>query len=187
MDTGIKKDWAERRRLILDRNQIHTNLDTIIQAAKADEYSLAIFKPTEVIKFIAEPTERDWEISRKLAAQAALSQGSLFEENDRSDFTLMPKLPYKFSFRFKDDAGKVSTLMIEDWEIGQLYWNCLKGGDEAAAVEKVKQKYFDDFAKTKDLHFFLGTTHEAHVRKFKNPYVIIGTFHPPHIVQDGLF
>lgn len=77
--------------------------------------------------------------------------------------------------------------MIEDWEIGQLYWNCLKREkNEAAAIKKVKQKFFDDFALTKDLYLFLGTTREWHQRG-KNPYVIIGTFHPPHVVQDSLF
>jgi len=41
-----------------------------------------------------------------------------------------------------------------------LYWNCLKRyeGNEAMACEDVKKKYFDDFAKTKDLYLFLGTT-----------------------------
>lgn len=45
----------------------------------------------------------------------------------------------------------------------------------------------DDFVKTKDLYLFLGTTYEWHVRKARNPFVIIGTCHPPHIMQNGLF
>jgi hypothetical protein len=186
VDTGPRRDWDERRRLILEKNTIHTNLGTIIKAAKANEYSLAIFKPAEITRFITEPVEREWKLDRKQAAEAALAQGSLFAENDQRDFKLMPKLPYKFSYRFKDDAGKESTLMIEDWEIGQLFWNCLKKYGEETAVKKVKEKYFEDFAKTKDLHLFLGTTHQAHIRKFINPYVIIGTFHPPHIMQRSL-
>ncbi|MGV3592359.1 MAG: hypothetical protein ACO1PZ_11770 [Gammaproteobacteria bacterium] len=187
VSTGKRRDWADRRRLVLGKNKVHTNLESIITAAKKNEYSLAIFKPTEITQFIAEEVDRDWEISRKQAAEAALSQGSLFEESDHSDFKLMPKLPYKFSYRFRDDVGKKSTLMIEDWEIGQLYWSCLKNHDEKTAITKVKEMYFDNFARTKDLHLFLGTTHEAHIRKFNNPYVIIGTFHPPHVKQDSLF
>lgn len=55
-------------------------------------------------------------------------------------------------------------MMIEDWEIGQLYWNSLKrhGGNETKAVADVRKKYFDDFAKTKDLYFYLGTTQIHH-------------------------
>jgi hypothetical protein len=77
--------------------------------------------------------------------------------------------------------------MIEDWETGQLYWNCVKRAPPEDAVRKVRQKYLDDFAKTKDLYFFLGTTREWHVRKAPNPFVIVETFHPPHIVQESLF
>ena len=69
--------------------------------------------------------------------------------------------------------------MIEDWEIGTLFWKCLKKheGNEAKALADVKRKYFDDFAKTKDLYLFLGTTKKFHKRS-KNPFIIIGTFTP---------
>ena len=62
------------------------------------------------------------------------------------------------------------------------------GAYDAASgvVRKVEEKYFEDFVRTKDLYLFLGTTHEAHIRKFTNPYVIIGTFHPPHVMQRYL-
>jgi hypothetical protein len=116
-----------------------------------------------------------------------MKQGHLFEDQNLEDFRIMPKLPYKFSYRFKDDAGIESKLMIEDWEIGQLYWNCEKRYGKDEAVPKVRQKYMDDFVKTKDLYLFLGTTYEWHVRKARNPFVIIGTFHPPHITQNILF
>ena len=79
---------------------------------------------------------------------------------------------------FKDVDGKKSKLMIGDWEIGQLYWNCLaKYQDEKIACEKVRDKYLNDFAKTKDLYFFLGTGQTHHFTSH-NPFMIIGTFHP---------
>src|SRR5690606_3402939 len=88
------------------------------------------------------------------------------------------KLPYKFSYVLVDNRGRKSTMMIEDWEIGQLYWNCLSkyNGDEAKAVADVRKKYFDDFAKSKDLHLYLGTS-QAHHYPSRNPFMIIGTFH----------
>lgn len=186
---GTDRAWEERRRLVLEKNTVHTNLNEIIKAAKDNEYSLAIFKPTEIVDFIAEPTDSEWELSRKEAAEAAVRQGSLFNEFELypTDFKLMPKLPWKFKYEFLDDQGKSSKLMIEDWEIGQLYWNCLKGNaSPEKAVKKVRAKYFDDFARTKDLHFFLGTTLKWHLTAL-NPYVIIGTFHPPYIKQPRLF
>jgi len=102
----------------------------------------------------------------------------LFEETKKL-FTVVKKLPYKFSYIFTTEDNIERTLMIEDWELGQLYWNCLKytNGDEELACKKVRQKYFDDFIK-KDLHFFLGTTRQFH-KIAPNPFIIIGAFYPP--------
>jgi hypothetical protein len=78
--------------------------------------------------------------------------------------------------------------MIEDWEIGQLYWNCLARHEwnEAKAVDDVKKKYFNDFAKTKDIHLFLGTS-QLHHYVSHNPFMIIGVFYPKIETQLSLF
>ncbi len=114
-----KNAWEKRRKLILEKNTVHTNLNQIIQAAKNNEYSLAIFKPKEIVDFIAERTDSEWELSKEEAVKAAIRQGSLFNELELypSDFKLMPKLPWKFKYKFLDDAGKPRMI---DWEIGQL-------------------------------------------------------------------
>src|SRR5690606_16411262 len=70
-------------------------------------------------------------------------QLNLFDNQDKDDITefeLVDKVPYKFSFRFKDDENRESTLMIEDWETGMLFWNSLirYKGDERKACEDVK-------------------------------------------------
>ena len=124
-------------------------------------------------------------MSKLDAIQAALDQGSLLDEKSNNDFKITRKLPFKFSYKFVDDEGKVSTLMIEDWEVGQLYWNCLKASTPEQAAKKVREKYLDDFAKKKDLYFFLGTTMLWHSRA-PNPYMIIGTFHPPFTDEPTL-
>jgi len=113
---------------------------------------------------------------------------NLFDTSKGSIFKVVRKLPYKFSYIFSDEVGDASTLMIEDWELGQLYWNSLKrnGGDEIKACADVKDKYFNNFAKTKDLYLFLGTT-KLHHFTAPNPFVIIGTFYPKLIVQTSLF
>ncbi len=92
------------------------------------------------------------------------------------------------AFLFKDNQGTESLMMVEDWETGLLYWNCLTKheGNEAKAIEDVRKKYFDDFAKTKDLHFFLGTS-QVHHHVSHNPFMIIGTFHPKIELQGILF
>ena len=181
-DKPKKPNWNERRRIVFNNKKIYTNLQELIGKAKSDGTSLAVFKPTKVLGFIVEAVDREWD-AEKLAILKNLSrQLSLFQtaEEIEKEYRVVPKVPYKFSYRFEDDSGKQSTLMIEDWETGMLYWNCLESakGDESVAIEKVRQKYINDFALTKDLHFFLGTTKQYH-NVSPNPFLIIGTFHPP--------
>lgn len=180
-------NWRERKNIVL-KNKVHTDLTALIAEAKDDNIgtSLAVFKPTEIIDFTIEPTEREWDRNR-LRKLEADRQTNIFKKPD-DYFEVVRKLPYKFSYKFKDINSKESTLMIEDWEIGALYWNCLKShnGDENKAVLDVKKKYLDDFAKTKDLYFFLGTAQLFH-KIAPNPFMIIGTFHPKIDLQLRLF
>ena len=101
----------------------------------------------------------------------------------------MRKLPYKFKYIFRTADGKDRTIMIEDWEIGALFWNCQKRyRDEAIAVQKVKDRLWDLATKT-DLYFIMGTSLEWH-NKSASPFVIIGLFYPPFDPQPdfpGLF
>lgn len=174
------RNWEERKKFCLGK--IYYNLSELIAEAKDKNIgtSLAVFKPTEILDFYAEPVEREWSSKQK----AVLAQQNLFE----TKFEVVKKLPYKFKFCFKDNQGKESNMMIEDWETGQLYWNCLARheGNEHKAIEDVRKKYFDDFAKTKDLHFYLGTTQKNHYVSH-NPFMIIGTFHPKVENQMKLF
>lgn len=82
------------------------------------------------------------------------------------------------------DDKESRKMMIEDWEIGALFWNCLYRavGDEQTALNMVKQKYLEEFA-DKDLHLFLGTTLRFHAMSAPNPFVIIGAFYLPQTPQ----
>ena len=180
---GTENNWYLRKQLVL--KNVYTNLSLLISQAKNKKLctSLATFKPSQILDFVWEPVKkREW----SLAKLNALKQYNLFtKQNDQ--FKVVKKLPYKFSYIFKDDEGRRSKMMIEDWETGQLFWNCLRKYDnEQKACEKVREKYFDDFAKKKDLHLFLGTTKLNHYRA-PNPFIIIGTFHPKIELQGSLF
>jgi hypothetical protein len=78
--------------------------------------------------------------------------------------------------------------LVEDWEIGQLYRNCLKRaeGDKAKAVAGVALKYWDTFMATRDVVLILGTTFEHHVRRHPNPFVIVGVYAPAVNLQLDL-
>ncbi|MFC2131368.1 hypothetical protein ACFLSQ_08025 [Bacteroidota bacterium] len=190
----IKPDgasWTERRPLVLKK--VYNSLNELIAQAKDKQIctSLATFKPSKILDFVYKETEREWSSEKLEYLRSKKLQMSMFDnenQNDISDFEVVDKLPYKFSFIFEDIDGIESKLMIEDWETGMLYWRSFirYNGDEQKACEDVKKKYFDDFAKTKDYYFFLGTTKRHHYVAL-NPFVIIGDFRPKHIIQEGLF
>jgi hypothetical protein len=164
---------------------VYTNKAKLLADSKnPTNVSLATFKPSKIVSFEIEEDEREWKNEWKEIRK----QGDLFD-SDKSPEILIPKLPYKFSYKFLDDEGVPSTLMIEDWEIGALYWNCLRAaeGNETIALEKVREKYEQEFLKEKDIYLFLGTTKEWHMRRANNPFVIIGVFYPKHESQIPLF
>lgn len=149
---------------------------------------MAVFKPARITRFLWEEEEREWDPAKVEEMRNQTNQGELFAEDAwRRTFRVIPKLPYSFSYEFEDADGKASKLQILDWEIGALYWNCMRrhGNDEVIALEKVRVKYVDEFLKS-DLHFFLGTTQQFHFVA-PNPWVIIGVFPIPHKFQSELF
>lgn len=186
LDTGKNRQWDERKKIVLQK--VYTNMQTLIKEAKDRSIctSLAVFKPTKILNFRIQPDSPEWD-ANKVKAILANRESNLFK-HEENPFEVVPKVPYKFKFSFEDDEGKVSNMMIEDWETGQLYWNSLEKHqhNRQKALEDVKQKYFDDLASKKDLYFFLGTTSRHHFTS-KNPFIIIGVFYPPKVSQLSLF
>ncbi len=185
---GTGDGWRERCRLLLDTCRVYRSMQSLIEEAKANRLSLAVFKPTRLLSFRPEPEDPKWDAAKLEELRARSAQMELFDDETwRKTFKVIPKLPYSFSYRFEDDTGRVSKLQVLDWEVGALYWNCLQssGNVDAQALELVKKKYWDEFT-AKDLHFFLGTTQAFHLRA-PNPWVIIGVFPIPYQVQRELF
>lgn len=178
-----KGNWRVRKDLCL--KNVFTNLGELIELSKDPiNKSLATFKPTIIERLEIVEDDPEWKDEWKELRK----QTDLFDQ-EKAPEILIPKLPFKFYYRFKDDSGKASRLMIEDWEIGQLYWNCLRAakGDKSEALDKVRQRYEDEFIHQKDIYFFLGTTWQWHKRRAKNPFVIIGIFYPKKESQMKLF
>jgi len=114
------------RREALKNTPVYTRLADIIHKANVkNSLSLCQFKPREIFDLKIKKTETEWNQNILDQIRAENAQGFLFEDMSR-EIQLVEKLPYKFSYHFIDEHGKTSTLMIEDWEIGQLYRNCLE-------------------------------------------------------------
>ena len=180
-----KNNWAARRKAILDKARIYTNKAELLAASSSMKASLAIFKPSKIIKFEVTTADSKWDPETEAKAQRQLAQGSLFETNLwRKYFKLVKKIPYKFHYTFTDDEGVQSRLQITDWEIGALYLNYAQKKGNDIAVEKIKEKYFGEFLKPdKDLYFYLGTSYVNHMKNSPNPWLIIGVAPFPKVIQ----
>jgi hypothetical protein len=180
------KHWEQRRNIVL--SNVHTDMTELIRKAKDanDRTSLAVLKPKLVSNFIWERVDPNWNPKILAKMKARADQGDLFGSKGENPFDVVKKLPYKFSYVFTTEDNKERTLMIEDWELGALYWNCLRQykGDENIACQKVKEMYFDYMMK-RDLYFYLGTTLKHH-SVGPNPFIIIGTFYPPELEPKQL-
>ena len=177
MDTD--NQWKERRTLVLERGEVFTSMLVLIADAKTDTRSLATFKPSQIIDLVVEEEDRVWDQKKLDEMRKQLNQPDLFEDNEWcKTFKVIDKLPYKFSYRFADETGQERTMMILDWEIGALFWKYGHESEEKA-IQKVREKYLDQFRKT-DLHFFLGTTQQWH-NVAPNPWVIVGVAPFPYV------
>ncbi|MBI5823881.1 MAG: hypothetical protein HZB18_07640 [Chloroflexi bacterium] len=177
---GTANDWMGRKSYVL--KEVYSSMTELIRLAKSPQQkSLATLKPARIVDFVVEDDEREW----KQEWLDQLKQMNMFEmPTNNGQRKVIKKLPYKFSYRFFSEGDtEPRKMMIEDWEIGALFWNCLyrTDGDEQAALELVRQKYFDEFME-KDLYLFVGTTHRFH-NVAPNPFVIIGVFYPPKTDQ----
>jgi hypothetical protein len=178
------KKWKERKDLIL--KEVFTNMSELITRAKSDEQkSLGVVKPKEIIDFVIEEDEREWK--KEWREQAEIKTFfDLLEEREGRTRERIRKLPYKYSYQFITEGDQhPRKMMIEDWEIGALYWKCLARaeGDEVEANRLVRKKYFDTFLEKNDLYLFTGTTKQFH-NVGPNPFVIIGVFYPPKSDSD---
>ena len=187
---NTEQHWFKRKEIV-NKGNVYDDLNVLIKKANIENsLSLATFKPTKILDFMVEEVDREWNAEKLATLQEKSQQLSLFQTQDevKRELELVDKLPYKFSYKFEDINGKQPTLMIEDWEIGALYWNCLKncaGDDEQKAVQQVKDKYLGFIDKC-DVLLFLGTTKKYHGWA-SNPFVIIGVFYPKIETQSGLF
>lgn len=109
LDTEIKvvghidttHNWEERKGICLGK--IYYNLTELIAEAKNKDIctSIAVFKPTQILDFTAEPVDREWD-KNKLAR---LNQLNIFDTDKEERFKVVQKLPYKFKYHFKDNSG----------------------------------------------------------------------------------
>ena len=148
-------DWSDRAKYVLQKPA--RSMEDLKQQQRVDRTSLGIFKPKEIYDLTISEDEADWNPGFK----HALAQARLWD--DRTVSREPPrKVPYKFHYRFACDDSECKgnhRMMIEDWEVGALFWRLVDQGrthEEAAA--EVKKKFLEDLCgPTKDTYFLVGT------------------------------
>ena len=77
---GTEDKWRDRRKLLLRTANVHAGLQPLINAAKANTASLAVFRPTKIIDFLVEEEERNWDEGKVEEMRTKTRQTELFAE-----------------------------------------------------------------------------------------------------------
>lgn len=162
--------WSERAKFVLEKQS--QSMEDLYDKQNHDNTSLGIFKPREIIDLEISEDDPKW----KPSFYEALKQQHLWDDRKLSKEPPR-KVPWKFHYRFSCDDSRCKgnhKMMIEDWELGALYWRCIDNGDSPdEAKNKVKQKFFDQIcANDRDTYFYVGTVLAY------GTWVVIGTFWP---------
>jgi hypothetical protein len=165
-----KGDWSARGRYVLANRA--ASMEELHDQQSSDKTSLGIIRPRQVTDLVISEDDADW----KAGFLAALKQSRIWDDRE---VTKQPprKVPFKFSYRFEcdDSRCKGHRMMIEDWEVGALYWRLIdKGATPQEAALGVKDKFLGTLCSDKnDTHFYVGTI-LAHPKS----WVVIGVFYP---------
>ena len=165
-----KRNWADRTKYVLAKKS--SSMEQLHEQQRKDRTSLGIFKPKNVRDLIYKPASADWKPSFK----NALEQSRLWE--DRKVTKEPPrKVPFKFQYVFECDdqrCKKTHRMMIEDWELGVLYWRLVdRGATPQEAAKSVREKFLGTLcAADRDTHFYVGTVLAHHT------WVVMGVFWP---------
>jgi hypothetical protein len=163
-------DWSDRAEYALAKAS--QSMEDLREQQERDCTSLGIFKPKIVHDLIIEPDDPEW--SPRFLAE--LSQRRLFETRKA---TLQPprKVPFKFKYKFEceDSRCKGHRMMIEDWEVGALYWRMVdQGNTPQEAAQIVRRKFLEELCgEDKETFFYVGT-----VLAYPKSWVVIGLFYP---------
>lgn len=163
-------NWKQRAKYALAQRS--TSMEELQSLQRVDRKSLGVFRPKRISDLIWQPDAPDWKPSFK----AALAQARLWE--DRKASKVPPrKVPFKFQYQFECDDARCHghRMMIEDWELGALYWRVVDcGATPKEAATEVRKKFLDTMcAPDRDTHLFVGT-----ILSHPNSWVVIGVFWP---------
>ncbi len=163
---GTKNGWAERKAVVLRHSAC--SIEYLWEMQKKDNTSLGLVKPKEVLDVTYEYDAEEWKNKWK----ADINQLRLFGPQRKA----LEKIPFKFKYHFicNGPCCRGHKMMIEDWEVGELYRKEVQRlKEKEKAAQSVRKKLLDMCDANRDPYFFVGT-----VLKYKT-WIIAGVFWPP--------
>ncbi len=179
LDTGPNHTWSKRGKYLMPaRSQ---SMEDLYDQKDHNNTSLGFFRPKTVHDLIYKPDTPEW----PARFREALKQARLWETRTVTK-TPPRKVPWKFQYQFECDDPRCKgrhKMMIEDWEVGALYWRLVdRGMSSEEAAEKVREKFMYELCgPNRDTHFLVGTV-LAH-----GTWVIIGVYWPRKPKDPFLF
>ena len=85
-EVGTDREWEERRKLVLGNQRIYTNLKEIIGLAHENKISLVVFRPAEILGFVAEATKPEWPHEKITGILNSMKTGASFRGSEPRRF-----------------------------------------------------------------------------------------------------
>jgi len=162
--------WMERRSwfepLVVDSAQ------TLEQCRQTDGVTLGILRVDRFVALDISPCKQPHWTRTEITK---LRQDGLFDDEATRTRAPLRKVPYEFRLEYEVDTAsgtERNSHLITDWEIGALYWNCVRRYKIDWEIP-LRRKIEDDLA-TRDLHVLLGTVH-----RHPNVWIAAGLIYPP--------
>src|SRR5690606_6255473 len=171
-----RKGWANRWGW-LEKIPSCGSLEELDNARLNEGVSLALVRPKKVLGLeIVNARSSDWTEEEREKLVREQMQGDLFSEAAvRREIRELRKIPYDFYYRFvcETSSGEIECKhKLIDWEVGMLYWNCIKSHGPHWRGP-FRSKLENDFL-NKELIFLMGNQH-----RFQNQWLIISLIYPP--------
>src|ERR1035441_1568691 len=171
-------DWGERLRWI--QSHIVPTYAELEARRTSTGKTLGFLRASKIVDLkITHVKQADWTEADKIK----LTQDGLFDSVEIKQRQPLRKLPYDFHYRYEcaTSAGVPETRShkLTDWEIGALYWTCIKSYGPKGWEAKFRYRLETEFAR-KDLLFLMGTIH-----RFPDQWLIVGIVYPPRPVPGA--
>jgi hypothetical protein len=172
---GTERRWETRRSLL--HPHIVEGFNALEARRQSTGETLGVLKVSRVLQLDVTPLrDKDW----TEAQLQNLEREGLFDSADARKRPPLRKLPFDFHYHYECETSSGKEVLrhkLTDWEVGSLYWNCVRyHGEhwESAFRDKLETQ----FAR-KDLMFIMGTMH-----RFPDQWLIVGLVYPPKLPPE---